>query len=84
MEIGTLNQRITFLENRVVTDEIGNHTAVGRSFFLLGKSDFESFFGAYGRWCDQRNTNTGIPHSAKSALDAVCNRQSHPVSGEHL
>ena len=28
MEIGTLNQRITFLENRVVTDEIGNHTAV--------------------------------------------------------
>ena len=28
MEIGTLNQRITFLVNRVVTDEIGNHTAV--------------------------------------------------------
>ena len=28
MEIGTLNQRITFLENRVVTDAIGNHTAV--------------------------------------------------------
>ena len=28
MEIGTLNQRITILENRVVTDEIGNHTAV--------------------------------------------------------
>ena len=28
MEIGTLNQRITFLENRVVTDEIGNHTAM--------------------------------------------------------
>ena len=28
MEIGTLNQRIIFLENRVVTDEIGNHTAV--------------------------------------------------------
>ena len=28
MEIGTLNQRIAFLENRVVTDEIGNHTAV--------------------------------------------------------
>ena len=28
MEIGTLNQRITFLENRVATDEIGNHTAV--------------------------------------------------------
>ena len=28
MEIGTLNQRITFLVNRVVTDEIGNHTAM--------------------------------------------------------
>ena len=28
MEIGTLNQRIAFLENRVVTDAIGNHTAV--------------------------------------------------------
>ena len=28
MEIGTLNQRITFLENCVVTDEIGNHTVV--------------------------------------------------------
>lgn len=28
MEIGTLNQRITFLESRVVTDAIGNHTAV--------------------------------------------------------
>ena len=28
MEIGTLNQRIAFLENRVVTDEIGNHTAM--------------------------------------------------------
>ena len=28
MEIGTLNQRITFLENDVVTDEVGNHTAV--------------------------------------------------------
>ena len=28
MEIGTLNQRITILVNRVVTDEIGNHTAV--------------------------------------------------------
>ena len=28
MEIRTLNQRITFLENRVVTDEIGNYTAV--------------------------------------------------------
>ena len=31
MEIGTLNQRITFLENRVATDEIGNHTAVLKS-----------------------------------------------------
>ena len=28
MEIGTLNQRITFLEHRTVIDEIGNHTAV--------------------------------------------------------
>ena len=28
MEIGTLNRRITFLVNRVVTDEIGNHTAM--------------------------------------------------------
>ena len=85
MEIGTLNQRITFLENRVVTDEIGNHTAVlGRSFFLLGKSDFESFCGAYGRWCDQRNTDTGIPHSAKPALDAVCNRQPNLVSGCYI
>ena len=28
MEIGTLNQRITFLESRVFTDAIGNHTAV--------------------------------------------------------
>ena len=33
MEIGTLNQRITFLENRVVTDEIGNHTAVWEEAF---------------------------------------------------
>ena len=33
MEIGTLNQRITFLENRVVTDEIGNHTAVWDEVF---------------------------------------------------
>ncbi len=43
MEIGTLNQRITILENRVVTDEIGNHThCVGRNFFLLGKSDLKA------------------------------------------
>ena len=28
MEIGTLNQRVIFLENRVVTDEIGNHTRI--------------------------------------------------------
>ena len=28
MEIGTLNPRITFLVNRVVIDEIGNHTDV--------------------------------------------------------
>ena len=34
MEIGTLNQRITFLENRVVTDEIGNHTAVWDEVFF--------------------------------------------------
>lgn len=27
MEIGKLNQRITFLENRTKVDEIGNHTA---------------------------------------------------------
>ena len=33
MEIGTLNQRIIFLENRVVTDEIGNHTAVWDEVF---------------------------------------------------
>ncbi len=33
MEIGTLNQRITILENRVVTDEIGNHTAVWNEVF---------------------------------------------------
>ena len=33
MEIGTLNQRITFLENRVATDEIGNHTAVWDEVF---------------------------------------------------
>ena len=54
MEIGTLNQRITFLENRVVTDEIGNHT------------------------------DTRIPHSAKSKLDAVCNRQPNLVSRCHI
>ena len=33
MEIGTLNRRITFLVNRVVTDEIGNHTAVWDEVF---------------------------------------------------
>ena len=33
MEIGTLNQRIIFLESRVVTDEIGNHTAVWDEVF---------------------------------------------------
>ena len=33
MEIGTLNQRITFLVNRVVTDEIGNHTAMWDEVF---------------------------------------------------
>ena len=85
MEIGTLNQRITFLENRVATDEIGNHTAVWDEVFsLLGKGHFEIFCRAYGRWCDQRNTNAGIPHSAKSALDAVCNRQPNLVSGCYI
>ena len=37
MEIGTLNQRITFLEHRVVTDEIGNHTANGTKLFPAGQ-----------------------------------------------
>ena len=51
---------------------------------LLGKSNLEIFRRKYGSWCDQRNAEAGVSHSAKSKLDAVCNRQSHPVSGEHL
>ena len=35
MEIGTLNQRITFLVNRVVTDEIGNHITKWEETFSL-------------------------------------------------
>ena len=35
MEIGTLNQRITILENRVVTDEIGNHITKWEETFSL-------------------------------------------------
>lgn len=33
MEIGNLNQRITFLEHHTVTDEIGNHIAQWEEIF---------------------------------------------------
>ncbi|MFQ9435156.1 MAG: hypothetical protein ACLR1R_01650 [Ruminococcus callidus] len=68
MEIGTLNQRITFLENQcllpmksAITPLCGTkHSSCWAKVTLKAASE------AYGRWCDQRNTSTGIPHSAKS------------------
>ena len=83
MEIGTLNQRITFLENRVVTDEIGNHTAVwDEAFSCWARATLKS--SVENTDAGQRNTNAGIPHSAKSKLDAVCNWQPNLVSGCHI
>ena len=82
MEIGTLNQRITFLENRVVTDEIGNHTAVwDEAFSCWARATLKS---SVESWCDQGNAEAGVSHSAKSALDAVCNRQPNLVSGCYI
>ena len=76
MEIGTLNQRITFLVNRVVTDEIGNHTAVwDEAFSCWAKVTLKA---------SAEHTDAGIPHSAKPALDAVCNRQPNLVSGCYI
>ena len=82
MEIGTLNQRITFLENRVVTDEIGNHTAVwDETFSCWARATLKS---------SVENTDAGVTKETQKleflirqsrTLDAVCNRQSHPVSG---
>ena len=85
MEIGTLNQRITFLENRVVTDEIGNHTAVWDEVF--------SCWAKVTLKASAEHTDAGVTKETQaleflirqsSKLDAVCNRQPNLVSGCHI
>ena len=85
MEIGTLNQRITFLVNRVVTDEIGNHTAVwDEAFSCWAKVTLKASSEHTDAGVTKETQTLEFHHSAKSALDAVCNRQSNLVSGKHL
>ena len=81
MEIGTLNQRITFLENRVVTDEIGNHTAVwDEAFSCWARVTLKYSVEHTDAGVTKETQNAGISRSAKSKLAAVCNRQPNLVS----
>ncbi len=78
MEIGTLNQRITILENRVVTDEIGNHTAVGRGFSCWARVSVKSSSEQVNTGISREMQSVSVSYSAE-LLYAVCNATSHRI-----
>ena len=69
MEIGTLNQRITFLANRVVTDEIGNHTAMwDETFSCWARVTLKSSV--------EKNTDAGVTKETKT-LEFLIRQSQH-------
>ena len=72
MDFSRMNQRITFLENRTVIDEIGNHTSkMGRGLFLLGKRHREKLCRNHEYRSHKRNSVLVIRGSAVY-FSAVC------------